>query len=106
MFDYDNAEQDILDAGGDPDYLNYYDEEERDSFLEDMGMNPEDYGGHSSDCYDVSLDCDNSWMGIAAMGALMEEEEEMESINRSYHSSRMPAIIDDSDDLFNTPIEE
>lgn len=29
-FDYENAERDIIDAGGDPDYLSYYNHKERD----------------------------------------------------------------------------
>ena len=43
-FDYENAELDILDAGGDPDYLNHYDREKRDKYLRDMGFDPKSYG--------------------------------------------------------------
>lgn len=44
-FDYENAERDIFDAGGDPDYLSHYNEAARDNYLKKMGMNPSDYGG-------------------------------------------------------------
>ena len=43
-FDYENAELDILDAGGDPDYLNYNDREKRDEYLRKVGLNPKSYG--------------------------------------------------------------
>ena len=43
-FDYENAELDILDAGGDPDYLNHYDREKRDEYLRKMGFDPKRYG--------------------------------------------------------------
>ncbi|MBO4832331.1 MAG: hypothetical protein J5569_07725 [Oscillospiraceae bacterium] len=43
-FDYENAELDILDAGGDPDCLNYNNREKRDRFLKDMGLDPKSYG--------------------------------------------------------------
>lgn len=48
-FDYDNAERDILDAGGDPDYLRYNDPAKRDKYLQSLGMKPESYGGGSKD---------------------------------------------------------
>ena len=43
-FDYENAEIDILDAGGDPDYLSYNDPVKRDEFLRSMRMDPKKYG--------------------------------------------------------------
>lgn len=43
-FDYENAKRDILDAGGDPDYLSHYDREARDRYLRNTGLNPKDYG--------------------------------------------------------------
>ena len=43
-FDYENAELDILDAGGDPDYLDYNNPAKRDKFMRDMGMDPKKYG--------------------------------------------------------------
>ena len=42
-FDYEEAERDIFDNGGDPDYLSHYDPERRDRFLRDMGLNPDNY---------------------------------------------------------------
>lgn len=44
-FDYENAERDILDAGGDPDYLSYTNPTKRDNYLRKMGLRPEKYGG-------------------------------------------------------------
>lgn len=44
-FDYENAERDIFDAGGDPDYLSHYNEAARDRYLKGMGLNPRSYGG-------------------------------------------------------------
>ena len=43
-FDYDNCRMDILDAGGDPDYLTTRDPVKRDKFLRSMGMDPRKYG--------------------------------------------------------------
>ena len=43
-FDYENAELDILDAGGDPDYLSYRDPEKRDKLMRQMGLDPKKYG--------------------------------------------------------------
>ena len=43
-FDYENAKRDILDAGGDPDYLSYRDPEKRDKLMRQMGLNPKKYG--------------------------------------------------------------
>ena len=57
-FDYENAEQDILENGGDPDYLSHYNSSERDSYLRNMGLHPEDYGGSSSS--DFGSDFDSS----------------------------------------------
>ena len=48
-FDYENAKLDILDSGGDPDYLSHTDPQKRDAFLRKMGLRPEDYGGGSRD---------------------------------------------------------
>lgn len=48
-FDYENARLDILESGGDPDYLSYTDPEKRDAYLRKMGLRPEDYGGGSRD---------------------------------------------------------
>ena len=48
-FDYESAELDILDSGGDPDYLSHTDPEKRDAYLRKMGLRPEDYGGGSRD---------------------------------------------------------
>ena len=48
-FDYENARLDILDSGGDPDYLSHTDPEKRDAYLRKMGLRPEDYGGGSRD---------------------------------------------------------
>lgn len=48
-FDYENAERDILDAGGDPDYLSYTNPTERDNYLRKMGLRPEEYGGGMRD---------------------------------------------------------
>lgn len=43
-FDYENAELDILDAGGDPDYMDYNDPVKRDRYMRSMGMDPKKYG--------------------------------------------------------------
>jgi len=48
-FDYENAELDIWDAGGDPDYLNHRDPAKRDKFMKDMGMDPKKYGSKWGD---------------------------------------------------------
>ena len=48
-FDYESAELDILDSGGDPDYLSHTDPQKRDAFLRKMGLRPEKYGGGSRD---------------------------------------------------------
>ncbi len=48
-FDYENARLDILDSGGDPDYLSHFNPQERDAYLRRMGLRPEDYGGGSRD---------------------------------------------------------
>ena len=48
-FDYENARLDILDSGGDPDFLSYTDPQKRDAYLRKMGLRPEDYGGGSRD---------------------------------------------------------
>ena len=48
-FDYENARLDILDSGGDPDYLSHFNPQERDAYLRKMGLRPEDYGGGSRD---------------------------------------------------------
>ena len=48
-FDYENARLDILDSGGDPDYLSHINPQERDAYLRKMGLRPEDYGGGSRD---------------------------------------------------------
>ena len=42
-FDYENAKRDILDNGGDPDYLDMSHADKRDKYLRNMGLNPEDY---------------------------------------------------------------
>ena len=47
-FDYENAELDILENGGDPDYLNYSDPAKRDRYLRQMGLDPENYKGDMS----------------------------------------------------------
>ncbi len=47
-FDYENAKQDILDNGGDPDYLSYHNASSRDSYMEKMGLDPDDYKNRSS----------------------------------------------------------
>ena len=46
MFDYEGAERDILDAGGDPDYLDYRHEDRRDRYMRKMGLDPDDYQSH------------------------------------------------------------
>lgn len=43
-FDYDEAELDVLENGGDPDYLNG-NARNRDDYLRKLGLHPEDYGG-------------------------------------------------------------
>ena len=43
-FDYENAEIDIWDAGGDPDYLSYNDPEKRDRYMKKIGLDPKKYG--------------------------------------------------------------
>ena len=48
-FDYENAEMDIWDAGGDPDYLSHTDPARRDKFMKDMGMDPKKYGSKWGD---------------------------------------------------------
>lgn len=48
-FDYESAELDILDSGGDPDYLSHTDPQKRDAYLRKMGLRPEKYGGGSRD---------------------------------------------------------
>ena len=47
-FDYENAKRDILDNGGDPDYLDRNHAEKRDRYLKNMGLNPKDYGASST----------------------------------------------------------
>lgn len=47
-FDYENAELDILENGGDPDNLSYYDPAKRDRYLREMGLDPENYKGNMS----------------------------------------------------------
>jgi len=48
-FDYENAEMDIRDAGGDPDSLSYYNPMKRDKFMKDMGLDPKKYGSKWGD---------------------------------------------------------
>ena len=48
-FDYESAELDILDSGGDPDYLSHTDPLKRDAYMRKMGLRPEKYGGGSRD---------------------------------------------------------
>ena len=48
-FDYENAEMDIWDAGGDPDYLSHTNPAKRDKFMKDMGMDPKKYGSKWGD---------------------------------------------------------
>jgi len=48
-FDYENAELDIWDAGGDPDYLSHTDPVKRDKLMKDMGMDPKKYGSKWGD---------------------------------------------------------
>jgi len=48
-FDYEEAELDILENGGDPDFLSYSDPIKRDNYLRKMGLNPESYGGGMKD---------------------------------------------------------
>ena len=48
-FDYEGAEMDIWDAGGDPDELSYSDPAKRDRFMKDMGLNPKNYGSKWGD---------------------------------------------------------
>ena len=43
-FDYEEARLDIIDNGGDPDYLDEYNTKKRDEYLREMGLRPEDYG--------------------------------------------------------------
>ena len=43
-FDYEEARRDILDNGGDPDYLSEYNPAKRDEYLRKMGLHPKDYG--------------------------------------------------------------
>ena len=43
-FDYEEARRDILDNGGDPDYLSEYNPAKRDEYLRKMGLRPKDYG--------------------------------------------------------------
>lgn len=43
-FDYENAKRDILDNGGDPDYLSETNEKDRDAYLRKMGLDPSEYG--------------------------------------------------------------
>lgn len=45
FFDYEEARLDVLDAGGDPDYLETNNPAERDEYLRKVGLNPKDYGG-------------------------------------------------------------
>ena len=42
-FDYEEAERDIFDNGGDPDYLSHYNPERRDKYIRDMGLDPDNY---------------------------------------------------------------
>jgi len=42
-FDYEEAELDVLDNGGDPDYLDHYHPEKRDAYLRNIGLRPESY---------------------------------------------------------------
>lgn len=48
-FDYEEAELDILENGGDPDYLSYSDPIKRNNYLRRMGLNPINYGGMSAE---------------------------------------------------------
>ena len=48
-FNYEEAELDILENGGDPDYLSHSDPMKRDNLLRKMGLNPESYGGGMRD---------------------------------------------------------
>ncbi|MBQ9030229.1 MAG: hypothetical protein IJ106_02085 [Parasporobacterium sp.] len=48
-FDYENAEADIWDAGGDPNALDYRNPAKRDKYLKDVGLNPKDYGSKWGD---------------------------------------------------------
>lgn len=45
-FDYENAKMDVMENGGDPDYVSYYNEKSRDNYLLSLGLNPNDYKNH------------------------------------------------------------
>ena len=48
-FDYEEARLDILENGGDPDYLSeYMSPEKRDAFLRSSGLDPDNYREHSN----------------------------------------------------------
>lgn len=55
-FDYEDAEMDILDAGGDPDYLDYRHPDKADAYLRGVGLDPKSYGS----TYDSSKKNDSS----------------------------------------------
>lgn len=46
-FDYENSERDVWDNGGDPEYVSHYNSNDRDNYLKDMGLDPDDYSSHS-----------------------------------------------------------
>lgn len=47
---------DIIDSGGDPDYLSYHNPENRDSYLHGLGLNPDNYRPSSYSSSSVSGD--------------------------------------------------
>ena len=48
-FDYEEAEMDIWDAGGDPDSLSYSDPKKRDEYMRKVGLDPKRYGSQYED---------------------------------------------------------
>ena len=64
-FDYENAEMDIWDAGGDPDELSYSDPAKRDKFMKDMGLNPKNYGSKWGDFSNLDKSGGSSGSGSA-----------------------------------------
>ena len=71
-FDYENAERDSLDNGGDPDALSYTDPRKRDEYLRRMGLRPEDYGGGAGDLKNKARTGSGSGSGCFLTSACVE----------------------------------
>ncbi|MBR5409111.1 MAG: hypothetical protein IK104_00420 [Clostridia bacterium] len=65
-FDYENAKRDILDNGGDPDFLDYNHADKRDSYLKGMGLNPGDYSSRSGAAKNSGSSFSSSFSGSSS----------------------------------------